>query len=96
MLLLYILFPKNEIDFYTSGSPLAALAMVYKAQAQVVQIKAGHSFGPVSIGAYKAATMLKVPDKLLNDSVFDLEAYISKGLMHRYCEVGTQADMDRF
>ncbi len=40
--------------------------------------------------------MLKVPDKLLNDSVFDLEAYISKGLRHRYCEVGTQADMDRF
>ena len=40
--------------------------------------------------------MLKVPDKLLNDSVFDLEAYISKGLMHWYCEVGTQADMDRF
>ena len=63
---------------------------------RVVQIKAGHSFGPVSIGAYKAATMLKVPDKLLNDSVFDLEAYISKGLMHWYCEVGTQADMDRF
>ena len=36
------------------------------------------SFGQVSIGAYKVATMLKVSDELLNDSVFDLEAYISK------------------
>ena len=30
------------------------------------------SFGQVSIGAYKVATMLKVSDELLNDSVFDV------------------------
>lgn len=36
------------------------------------------SFGQVSIGAYKVGTMIKVSDELLNDSVFNLEAYISK------------------
>lgn len=35
-------------------------------------------FGQVSISAYKVATMLKVSDELLNDSAFNLEAYISK------------------
>lgn len=36
------------------------------------------TFGQVSISAYKVATMLKVSDELLNDSAFNLEAYISK------------------
>lgn len=36
------------------------------------------SFGQVSIGAYKVGTMIKVSDELLNDNVFNLEAYISK------------------
>ncbi len=36
------------------------------------------SFGQTSIGAYKLATMIKVSDELLNDSVFSIEAYISK------------------
>jgi len=36
------------------------------------------TFGQVSIGTYKVATMLKVSDELLNDSAFNLEAYISK------------------
>lgn len=36
------------------------------------------AFGQVSISAYKVATMLKVSDELLNDSAFNLEAYISK------------------
>lgn len=36
------------------------------------------SFGQTSIGAYKLATMIKVSDELLNDSVFNIEAYISK------------------
>ena len=34
------------------------------------------TFGQVSIGAYKLATMLKVSEELLNDSVFDIAAYI--------------------
>ena len=35
------------------------------------------SFGQVSIGAYKLATMIKVSEELLNDSVFDLPSYIA-------------------
>jgi HK97 family phage major capsid protein len=41
------------------------------------------SFGQVSIGAYKLATMIKVSEELLNDSVFNLEAYISKEFARR-------------
>lgn len=40
-------------------------------------------FGQVSIGAYKLGTMIKVSEELLNDSVFDLEAYISKEFARR-------------
>lgn len=36
------------------------------------------AFGQVSIGAYKLATMIKVSEELLNDSVFNLERYIAK------------------
>ena len=36
------------------------------------------AFGQVSIGAYKLATMLKVSEELLSDSVFNLERYIAK------------------
>ena len=41
------------------------------------------SFGQVSIGAYKLGTMIKVSEELLNDSVFDLEAYISRKFARR-------------
>ena len=36
------------------------------------------SFGQVSIGAYKLGTLIKVSNELLSDSIFNLEAYISK------------------
>ena len=36
------------------------------------------AFGQVSIGAYKLGTLIKVSNELLNDSVFNLEAYVSK------------------
>ena len=36
------------------------------------------AFLQVSIGAFKLATMIKVSEELLNDSVFDLESYIAK------------------
>lgn len=36
------------------------------------------AFSQVSIGAYKLGTMIKVSEELLNDSVFDLESYISR------------------
>ncbi len=41
------------------------------------------SFTQVSIGAYKLATLIKVSEELLNDSVFDLEAYISREFARR-------------
>ena len=36
------------------------------------------AFGQVSIGAYKLATLIKVSEELLSDSVFNLERYIAK------------------
>lgn len=41
------------------------------------------SFGQVSIGAYKLATLMKVSEELLNDSVFNLEAYITREFARR-------------
>jgi len=41
------------------------------------------AFGQVSIGAYKLATMIKVSEELLNDSVFDLETYIAREFARR-------------
>ncbi len=35
------------------------------------------SFSQITIGAHKAATMIKVSDELLRDSVFDLQSYIA-------------------
>lgn len=40
-------------------------------------------FNQISIGAYKLGTMIKVSEELLADSVFDLEAYISKEFARR-------------
>lgn len=47
------------------------------------------SFGQTSIGAYKLATMIKVSDELLNDSVFSIENYISKEFARR---IGTKEE----
>ena len=41
------------------------------------------SFGQVSIGAYKLGTMIKVSGELLNDSVFDLQSYITREFARR-------------
>lgn len=41
------------------------------------------AFSQVSIGAYKLGTMIKVSEELINDSVFDLEAYISREFARR-------------
>lgn len=41
------------------------------------------SFGQVSIGAYKLGTMIKVSEELLNDSVFNVESYISREFARR-------------
>src|SRR5699024_11570605 len=47
------------------------------------------AFGQTSIGAYKLGTMLKVSDELLNDSVFNLENYISTEFARR---IGTKEE----
>ncbi len=47
------------------------------------------SFGQTSIGAYKLATMIKMSDELLNDSVFNIEQYISKEFGRR---IGTKEE----
>ena len=47
------------------------------------------SFGQTSIGAYKLATMIKVSDELLNDSVFNIEQYISTEFGRR---IGTKEE----
>lgn len=41
------------------------------------------AFTQVSIGAYKLATMIKVSEELLNDSVFNLEGYIAQEFARR-------------
>jgi len=41
------------------------------------------SFGQVTIGAYKLGTMLKISEELLNDSAFDLEAYVVREFARR-------------
>ena len=47
------------------------------------------AFGQVTIGAYKLGTILKVSDELLNDSVFDLQKYISNEYARR---IGTKEE----
>ena len=41
------------------------------------------TFGQVSIGAHKLATMIKVSEELLNDAAFDLENYIAREFARR-------------
>ena len=41
------------------------------------------SFGQVTIGSFKLGTTIKVSEELINDSVFDLENYISKEFARR-------------
>jgi len=40
-------------------------------------------FAQVTLGAYKVATMIKVSEELLSDTIFDLEAYIARGFAGR-------------
>lgn len=41
------------------------------------------SFGVITLGAHKLTSIIKVSEELLNDSVFDLEQYISKEFVRR-------------
>ena len=46
-------------------------------------VESDDAFSQVSIGAYKLGTLIKVSEELLNDSIFDLESYISAEFAHR-------------
>ena len=46
-------------------------------------VESDDAFGQISIGAYKLGTMIKVSEELLNDSVFDIEAYITSEFTRR-------------
>ena len=41
------------------------------------------SFGQVTISAYKLGTIIKVSEELINDSIFDIEAYIAREYARR-------------
>ena len=41
------------------------------------------AFGQISIGAHKVATMIRVSDELLQDSVFDVQSYIANEFARR-------------
>ena len=41
------------------------------------------SFSQITLGAYKLATMIKVSEELMNDSVFPIESYISREFARR-------------
>ena len=46
-------------------------------------VESDDEFGQVSIGAYKLGTTIKISEELINDSVFDLESYVSKEFARR-------------
>lgn len=46
-------------------------------------IDSDDSFSQVTIGAFKLGTTIKVSEELINDSMFDLESYISKEFARR-------------
>ncbi|MBQ7540855.1 MAG: phage major capsid protein, partial [Clostridia bacterium] len=47
------------------------------------------TFAQLTIGAHKLGTMIKVSEELLNDSVFDLESYITREFARR---IGTKEE----
>ena len=49
------------------------------------------SFGVITLGANKLTSIIKVSEELLNDSVFDLEQYISKEFVRRMAAVEENA-----
>ena len=46
-------------------------------------VESDDAFSQVSIGAYKLGTLIKVSEELMNDSIFDLESYISAEFARR-------------
>ena len=55
-------------------------------QEEAQYVESDNTFGLVTLGAFKLATMIKVSEELLNDSVFDIPGYIAREFSRR---VGT-------
>ena len=50
---------------------------------EAAYLESDDAFGQTSISAYKLATMIKVSDELLHDSVFDVASYIAREFARR-------------
>lgn len=82
-------FFRNVAHVITTGSGDRAIPVV-ASRGEAAWIDEGgafpesqDSFGQITIGANKLATIIKVSDELLNDSVFDIEDYIAKEFARR-------------
>ena len=51
-------------------------------------------FDEINLGAYKLATLMRVTDELLEDTVFDVEAYIAKEFALRLGMAEEEAFLD--
>ena len=52
-------------------------------QEEAQYVESDNTFGLVTLGAFKLATMIKVSEELLNDSAFDIPAYIAREFARR-------------
>ena len=53
--------------------------------------EASTAFDQITLGAYKLATMIRVSDELLEDSVFDIEDFIAESFAQRLADVEEEA-----
>ena len=82
------IFRKLAHVIRTSSGDRKIPVVASKGSAQWIDEEAAYpesddAFGQVSIGAYKLATMMKISEELLNDSVFNMPAYIAKEFARR-------------
>ena len=81
-------FRKLATVITTSGGERKIPIVTAKGTAEWIEEAAAYpfsddTFGQVTIGAYKLATMIKISEELLNDSAFNMESYISKEFARR-------------
>lgn len=87
-------FRKLATVITTSGGERKIPIVTAKGTAEWIEEAAAYpfsddTFGQVTLGAYKLATMIKISEELLNDSAFNMESYISKEFARR---IGTKEE----
>ena len=87
-------FRKLATVITTSGGERKIPIVTAKGTAEWIEEAATYpfsddTFGQVTLGAYKLATMIKISEELLNDSAFNMESYISKEFARR---IGTKEE----